>query len=149
MKNSIVVIITTIIIFLTLLVSPAFAGELYTLTLNTDPFNCNNKLQDIRWINEGPPIKIKQLTVWIGAQTGTIADIAACVYKVSTGTLLAAVGWDHYGNPKGLHQWTQDFGDNWVTIGTGDAISLQSFCNGFNGRSRKAHAQAWVYYLMD
>jgi len=140
-------LILTVLIIVLALTTWAQAGEILTASIDTGPFNCNDEMQDFIWINDtGKSIKIKSVTVWIGAQAGTKADILACVFTDTT--MLLCVGWDRYANPTGLHQIDKSFGADWVTVPAGSVVRLQSFCHGFNGKTKKAHACTDIYYII-
>lgn len=127
----------------------AVAGDLQTAFLDTSAFYCNRQLQELRW-TAPENIRVKQVTVWIGADgvSPTEADIGTCLFT-ENGTTLTCVGWDHYANPSGLHQWSQNFAPDWIKVKRGQDIILQAFCNGFNGEDRHANVQARWWYTTD
>ena len=140
----------TILVLLTLLLylSPLHAAELKTIYLNTGPYKCGYKhvvVHELLWVNEGPPIKIKGSTVWIGMDRGSTGDTMAVLYKASTGDVVNMFAWDRYRNPDGVHQVTKDFGQDYMTLGTGDSLSLQYFCNA-SPRDSNGHVQVWIWY---
>lgn len=132
-----------------LFLNPAFASEMMTGGISTGGFICDSQLQVVRWDNSGPPIKIKSVMFWIGAEMGTKADIAACLYKGSTTMQLSCVGWDRYANPNGLNQFTQTFSPDWITIETGDYLELQAWCNSFNVNDKHANVSVDFFYTTE
>ncbi len=136
-------------IFFLFISTSVFAGELWVRAIDSTPFDCNGDLHDVQWINEGPPIKVKIAQIWIGADKGTIADISASMYRISNWMGFHSFGWDRYGQPNGPHQVIVSFGQDWITIGTGDGIALQTWCVGFNGQTRHAHAVGTFWYTQD
>lgn len=139
------------IITLILLCSSAYSGELQTITLNTGPYECGYKhvnVHELVWTNEGPPIRIKGSTIWIGLDRGSTADTMAVLYRASDGTVINPFAWDRYKQPDGVHQVTRDFGQDYMTIWTGDSLSLQYFCNA-SPRDSHGHVQVWVWYVTD
>ena len=130
------------LLFSLVLASTLYAGEIKSGYMDSGPYSANSSLLQYNWVNStGAPIYIKQVTIWLGADMGMQTDLFACVYKMSDGTQLSCVGWDRYASPTGLHQWTQTFAPDWITLLPGDALVLYTACNGSGG---KCHA--WVIF---
>jgi hypothetical protein len=143
--------VVTILIVSLIFLSSAIGGELSTLTLNTGPYECGYKhvnIHELLWTNEGSPIKIKGSIIWIGMDKGSTGDTMAVLYRASTGDVVNSFAWDRYRNPDGIHQVTKDFGQDYITIGTGDSLSLQYFCNA-GPKHSNGHVQVWIWYLRD
>ncbi len=128
--------------------SLSYPADLKVGSFNTGPFPCDGEMQNLYWHNEGP-IRVKQITVWIGADIGIKADICTCIYRLSDITTLTCLAWDRYINPTGLHQWTQNFAPDWIELKSGDALLLQGFCDGFNGKTKSAHIAVWFWYTQE
>jgi hypothetical protein len=127
------------------------AAELHTLTFNSGPYHCGHKINDIHeilWMNDGPPIKIKSSVIWIGADRGALGDTMTNLFRLSDGNLINSFGWDRYRNPSSPHQIEKDFGDNFITIGTGDGISMQYFCN-MSPSGCHGHTAVYIWYLLE
>lgn len=137
---------TILVILILLIAVPVFSGELWVRALNSETYPCDGQIREDRWINEGPPIRVKRLVTWIGATKGAIVEVSACTYRLSNWMGLSCVGWDRYAQPTGLHQWAEDFGENWVEISTGDALVLQTWCKQWGSIFRSAHVGVMFYY---
>lgn len=141
----------SLILALLLWAAVASGGELQTLELNTGPYECGHKhvnVHEVLWTNPGPPIRIKSSTIWMGADRGSTGDMAANLYRASTGTLINTFGMDRYRNPDGIIQVTKDFGQDYVLLGTGEQLSLLYFCN-MSPKESHGHVIATVWYVLE
>ena len=126
-----------------------FSSELLSGWFETGPYQCDNQIVTATWTNSGPPIKIKSTTLWMGANLGNKADIWANIVIPSRSALLSTVGWDHYANPTSLHQWTENFSPDWVTLGTGESLQIKTACNGFVSKAHQAHISVLFKYTLE
>lgn len=140
-------IIGLALLLLALVVSAAPAAEVYSQWVaDTGAYRCGAR-GDAHWINYGPSIKLKQITLWMGMSAGGRSDYRAILYRLSDWQTLAHVGWDHYADPVAPnHAVTVDLGADWVTIVTGDGVWLYSDCTpGTPGIS--GHVAAFLRYV--
>lgn len=140
---------TLIFLIVLFLSTPVLAGDLRSGSMDTGLFPCDLTSKDVYWFNEGPAIKVKQVTVWLGLRINGKADMAVCVYRLTDGTILSCVGWDRYSNPTGLHQWTQNFAPDYINLETEDGLGLQASCSGLNSITKQGHVVVKFWYTQD
>ena len=117
-----------------LLASPLYAESIGRQVLNTGPVACTQDTTptQLYWSNDtGHVVHITRSQIWIGVDRGGQADIVVNVYRNTDFSILVTVGWDHYADPTGLHQWSIP---NDMILRPGDGLFVDFYCNWFKGK---------------
>ena len=99
------------------------AAELNTALILTTPLPVCGEWHPSGWTNDGPPMRIKSTSIWFSGASGTPF-------------IGALQRWDgmiiQYA---GSGSASQSFGDDWMTLHTGDSLYFWAYCGspGING----------------
>jgi hypothetical protein len=93
-------------------------GELQGKLILTTPSMTCGEWTPVTWTNDGPPIRIKATTFWLGEIRGYYAG---GIMRSSDSMML------HYYTTE-TGNAAQSYGDNWISLGSGDALILWGYC---------------------
>lgn len=112
-----------------------------------DAFACDGQQHVYEWANdEKQDIKIKKCLIWCGMSKGQISDFGAHVVRLPDSKYINVVGWDHYEDPGGLHQFMNDFHNDWVTVKANGGVRLIAFATSENQPPLFGGVLVWIWY---
>jgi len=101
----------------------------------------------VEWTNpETCTIKIKKTLIWCGMSKGQISDFGAHLVTIPGGLYVSVVGWDHYCDPTGLHQFVNDFHGDHMSLKVGEKLRLIAFATSENVPPGNGGVVVWVWY---
>jgi hypothetical protein len=111
------------------LVLPADDGDAQNLKsaliLNSGAYLSDGIVKSVIWTNPGPAIYVKKAYLWLGVDFGGRMDSVSTMRRVYDKSYLCRLQWDHYAEPTTpKHDATEDFGDKYMKISSGDGIKL-------------------------
>lgn len=131
-------------------VMPAHAGqELKSLVaLDSGPFTCPAAVATQSWTNTtDATMYVRIAQIWMGMTKAGVADYWTHATRMSDGAVLAIVGWDHYKDPDGLHQWAMNYQPDFMSIAPGDGIVLTYDCNVATSQpTLRGHVSLTIWY---
>jgi hypothetical protein len=135
-------------LMLALSVSPSQSQAVNGLDVfNTDAFDCvPDKRHVIEWVNDIGSLKIYNAKLWMGANSGAVADVGAIVYRVDDSSVLFHENWDRYADPTGFHVDALNLSPNFMILKKGDSLGLAYWCHPFNEQAKKAHVIVTIWY---
>jgi hypothetical protein len=114
---------------------------------NTGPFDCVPEKRAVtEWVNDIGDIKIYNAKLWMGANTGAVADVGVIVYRKGDESLLFHENWDRYAEPTGFHIDSLNLSPNYMTLKKGESLELTYWCHPFNEHAKKAHVIITIWY---
>lgn len=121
---------------------------------DTGPFPADGQPVIMEWKNTSPYVlQIHRVVTWGGMTKDRCGDFVAKTRRKSDGApITAGLGLDRYDNPSGLHQWADDFGENYIGLVPGDSLVLRAKCSDFSGPAGQplsdtlAHAVVTIFY---
>ena len=115
----------------------AGAEEVLSKMINTTPaLTCGEWWGSSSWTNAGPSMRITGVSLWQGGETGLMYQ--AELMRSSDGAPLI------YFSTAGGNA-SQSFGDNWMTLDTGDTLILWAYCAPPGGPGRMG---AQIFYTL-
>lgn len=138
-----------LVVLVLLFITPVQAAELISAqALNTGAIPCAYQ-RHLEWPNpESGPIYVRKVMMWHGMYRNTFGDVSTFIFRASDGMLFAQFGQDRYANPSGGHDKTVDFGDHYILIPQGDAISSHYWC-GWHTSGAVSHHVVQVWYSLE
>jgi len=129
------------IILAILLLAPglAWGGNLAGKEIiNTQRYLCNSgKAYEHVWVNHtGRTLYVRKASLWSGMDIKGRADYHAQLNRVGDNAPLVRLAWDHYADPTGPHEVTQDFGTHYIKLLPKTAVKLSFFCVPVKGKSK-------------
>jgi len=140
------------LIIIVLLLSPHQAisqgQDVYGLDVfNTAAFDCvPEKRNNIEWVNDIGDIRIFNAKLWMGANSGAVADVGAIVYRVHDRSILFHENWDRYAEPTTFHIDSLNLTPNYMTLEQGERLALVYWCHPFNEQARQGHVIVTIWY---
>lgn len=126
----------------------AQAGSLKGVTaFYTGAFACDGANRWSEWYNDtGSPIYIRNVMPWMGADKGAVADFSIHLKRLSDGSQIMAMGWDHYNDPTAPTSFSFPIAPDYFDLGPGDALQLIWLCNSISIPTPSAAASIIIWY---
>jgi hypothetical protein len=102
---------------------------------NTDAFDCSpdKTWHEMKW--SGGLSIIRKGQLWLGMNSGTVADFGFAVERDRDHTFLFRGNWDHYAEPSGISDQyvDMDFAPDYILLLPGEKLTLYYYCQTFGG----------------